>query len=118
MGDRHDTAAGRRGARWLFYVPVIALVAASAVIGLSLGRKAARTDETDMISQIAARYVAEAGGAARVTDCTARPATSQVLWLVVTCMAPGREGREYFIDRFGAVRHVAHLPAAGAARIR
>ncbi|MCQ0092611.1 hypothetical protein [Roseovarius sp. M141] len=97
--------------RWMFFVPVIALIAASAVIGLSLGRKAVRGAETDVIVQIAARYVAETGGTARPTDCTARPAVSEGLWLVITCAAPGRGGQEYFIDHFGAVRDVGQVPA-------
>ena len=95
---------------WMFFLPVIALVAATAVIGLSLGRKAVRGAETDVIVQIAARYVAQAGGNARPTDCTARPAASQGLWLVITCAAPGREGQEYFIDSFGGVQHVQPVP--------
>ncbi|HEY9039861.1 MAG TPA: hypothetical protein VIN05_13065 [Roseovarius sp.] len=97
--------------RWMFFLPVAALVAAAAVIGLSLGRKAALGTETDVIVQIAARYVAEAGGDARPADCTARPAASEGLWLVITCAAPGRGGQEYFIDRYGGIRHVERVPA-------
>ncbi len=97
--------------RWMFFLPIIALVAASAVIGLSLGRKVALGTETDVIERVAARYVAETGGDAQPTDCTAHPAVSEGLWLVITCAAPGRGGREYFIDRFGAVRHVGLAPA-------
>ncbi len=93
--------------RWMFFAPLIGLVAATAVIGLSLGRKAATTTETDVIEQIAAMYVTEAGPGAAITDCTARPATSDVLWLVVTCTPPGlgRGAFEYFIDRFGGLEH-------------
>ncbi len=94
-------------------MPVIALVAAAGIIGLSLGRKALRGTETDVIVQTAARYVAEAGGNARVTDCTARPAVSKGLWLVVSCAAPAHGGQEYFIDRFGEVRHVEPVPPRG-----
>ncbi|WP_138933678.1 hypothetical protein [Roseovarius arcticus] len=92
--------------RWIFFAPVIGLIAATAVIGLSLGRKAALTTETATIERMAARYVAEAGGAARITDCTARPAVSSQLWLVVTCTPPGGLGAfEYFVDRFGTLKH-------------
>ena len=100
--------------RWMFFIPVIALVAATAVIGLSLGRKATTVTETDVIVQIAGRYVAQIGGAARPTDCTARPAVSGGLWLVITCAAPGQRGQEYFIDRFGSVRHVEDILARPA----
>ncbi len=92
--------------RWIFFAPLIGLIAATAVIGLSLGRKAATTTETATIERMAARYVVDAGGAARITDCTARPAVSAQLWLVVTCTPPGGPGAfEYFVDRFGALEH-------------
>ena len=103
--------------RWMLFAPMIALVAASAAIGLSLGRKAMRGSETDVIIKVVARYIAEAGGGARPTDCTARPATSRNLWLVVSCIRPDGQGREYFIDRFGGVRHVDTLtPQAGSGK--
>lgn len=92
--------------RWMYYAPMIALVVASAVIGLLLGRKAANPDEGAVIERIAALYVSEAAGAARLTDCAARPAASDVLWLVVTCGPPnGTRVYEYFIDPFGEVEH-------------
>lgn len=95
--------------RWMFFVPLVALVGAAAMIGLTLGRKAVRGGETEVISRIAAVYVAERGGAARPADCMARPAVSDGLWLVVTCKDRQGAGREYFIDRFGAIRHAAAL---------
>lgn len=92
--------------RWIFFAPLIGLIAATAVIGLSLGRRAALTTETEVIERIAGRYVVDAGGAARMTDCTARPAVSAQLWLVVTCMPPDASvAYEYFIDSFGALEH-------------
>ncbi len=93
--------------RWMFFAPLIGLVAATAVIGLSMGRKAAlRSDETEVITRIAALYVQEAGQGAAETDCTARLATAEALWLVVACAPEERAGRTYYIDRFGAVAHV------------
>lgn len=94
--------------RWMFFAPLMALIAASAVVGLSLGRKAARSSETEVIAQIAARHARETGGQA--SDCAARPATSAELWLVVSCVSKGGAGRVYFIDHFGAVEHGAPLP--------
>ena len=94
--------------RWLYFAPMIALVAASAVLGLSLGRKAANPSEAAVIARIAARYVAEAAGTAQISDCAARPATSEALWLVITCTPPGggeNAAFEYFIDRFGVLEH-------------
>lgn len=93
--------------RWMFFGPLIALVAAVAVIGLSMGRKSAlRSDETAVITRVAMRYVSEAGPEASETDCTARLATAEALWLVVSCTPEGRTGRIYYIDRFGAVAYV------------
>lgn len=90
--------------RWIFFAPMIGLIAAAAVIGLSLGRKAATSTETIVIERVAARYLMDAGGEARITDCTARPAVSEQLWLVVACTPPGgTEAFEYFVDRFGAL---------------
>ncbi|SEK99654.1 hypothetical protein [Roseovarius nanhaiticus] len=93
--------------RWMFFGPLIALVAAVAVIGLSMGRKSAlRSDETAVITRVAMRYVREAGPGASETDCTARLATAEALWLVVSCTPDGRTGRIYYVDRFGAVAYV------------
>jgi len=84
----------------MLFLPLVALVAGLAALGLSLGRKAALSSESEVIEAIAAQYVAD-GGAAR-SDCHARPAVSEDLWLVVTCARAG-VGFEYFIDRFGQV---------------
>ncbi|MFX0545649.1 hypothetical protein ACEWPL_008905 [Roseovarius sp. S1116L3] len=93
--------------RWMFFAPLIGLVAATAVIGLSLGRKTAlRSDETEVITRIIRQYVEEEGAGATETDCTARLATAEALWLVVTCAPRGRAGRIYYIDRFGAIADV------------
>lgn len=91
-------------------MPLVALVAALTVLGLSMGRKVALTTESDVIEKVAALYVEE-GGAAR-SDCHARPARSEALWLVVTC---AREGTsiEYFIDRFGRVADRTALTGEG-----
>ncbi|MFX0541346.1 hypothetical protein ACEWPM_006380 [Roseovarius sp. S4756] len=93
--------------RWMFFAPLIALVATTAMIGLSLGRKAAlRSDETEVITRIVRQYVEEEGPGAAETDCTARLATAEALWLVVTCAPLRRAGRIYYIDRFGAIAHM------------
>lgn len=93
--------------RWAVFVPFVALVAATAVIGLSMGRKAAlRSDETEVITRIADHYVETEGAGTAPTDCTARLATAEALWLVVRCAPEGRAAITYYIDRFGAVAHV------------
>lgn len=93
--------------RRLFFLPVVALIAAVAGIGLMLGGRAALTTETEVIEQVAARYLAEAGAGAARSDCAARPAASADLWLVVIC------GRfEYFVDAYGRLAHVNTPEAA------
>ncbi|MHA7849860.1 hypothetical protein [Roseovarius sp.] len=89
--------------RWLFFVPLAALVAVAAGIGLLLGGRAVLTTETDVIEAVADRYLAEAGAGAERTDCQARIAQSDGLWLVVICEDAQGAGYEYFIDRFGRV---------------
>jgi hypothetical protein len=84
----------------MLFLPLVALVAAVAGLGLSMGGKAALTTESEVIEAVAARYLDEGGTARR--DCLARPAVSDGLWLVVTCSREG-VGFEYFIDRFGRV---------------
>ena len=71
--------------RWLVFAPLLALVGAAAVFGLTLGWKAATTTETQVIDRIAQRYLAEHGAGAAASDCVARPARSDGLWLVVSC---------------------------------
>lgn len=91
--------------RWLFFAPLLALVLAVAGIGLLLGVRLALTTETEVIERVAARYVSEASPQAELSDCQARPAQSDELWLVVICTsAQGQGGVAYFVDRFGRVR--------------
>jgi hypothetical protein len=91
--------------RRLIFLPVVALIAAVAGIGLLLGGRAVTGSETEVIERVAMSYVSETGGA--VTECSGRPAASPDLWLVVTC-----GGHEYFVDAYGRVTHV-NAPEAG-----
>jgi hypothetical protein len=87
--------------RRLLFLPVVALIAAVAGIGLMLGGRAVQTTETEVIERMVTRYLTEAGVGAARTDCAARPAMSADLWLVVVC------GRfEYFVDAYGRLVHV------------
>jgi len=94
--------------RRLIFLPVVALIAAVAGIGLLLGGRAATGSEAEVIERVAARYLAETGSGAGRADCSGRPAASAGLWLVVTC-----GGHEYFVDAYGRVAHV-NAPGAGA----
>ncbi len=69
--------------------PVVAALAlAAAVLGLRSGQGVAALTEGDVIAAWAQRYVDEAGGAARVTDCAAVPHTDPAVWMVVVCDGP------------------------------
>ncbi|MEI4231885.1 hypothetical protein [Roseovarius sp. D22-M7] len=86
--------------RRLMVLPLVALIAVVAGIGLLLGGRAVTTTETQAIERMAALYLDEAGTGAARSDCAARPAMSDELWLVVTC---GRY--EYFVDPYGRLAH-------------
>lgn len=94
--------------RPLIVLPVLALIAVVAGLGLMLGRRAVTTTETQVIDRIAARYLIEAGPGALSGDCAARPAVSPGLWLVVTC---GEYA--YFVDAYGRLVH-RNAPEAGS----
>ncbi|MDG3040789.1 hypothetical protein [Roseicyclus marinus] len=66
-------------------LPLSALVAVAAALGLLVGMRAVPPTETEIILEAAARYVAETGGAA--TECAGRPAPVAGVRLVVTCGA-------------------------------
>lgn len=87
--------------RRMLFLPLIALIAAVAGFGLMLGGRAATTSETEVIERVAARYLDDAGSGAARSDCAARPAASDDLWLVVVC-----GHYEYFVDAYGRLVHV------------
>ncbi len=94
--------------RRLIFLPLLALLAAVAGIGLLLGARAVTTTETEAIDRMAARYLDEAGTGAQRSDCAARPAVSDDLWLVVTC-----GDFEYFVDSYGRLAH-SNRPGSGS----
>lgn len=89
------------------FAPVAALVVGAGVLGWMLGARSMTQGETEVINRMAALYVEEGG---RATDCAARPAASDGLWLVVRCGCKGGM-REFFVDDFG---RLAHRRAEGA----
>ncbi|MCR9147083.1 MAG: hypothetical protein NXH74_07760 [Rhodobacteraceae bacterium] len=93
--------------RGIMAFPLLAVALGGVALALLLGGRAVTTTETEVIERVAARYMAE-GGAAR-SDCHARPAQSDGLWLVVICEAGDGGGMEYFIDRFGRVADVRRV---------
>ena len=95
--------------RWMLFVPVMALVAAVAGIGLMVGGRSVGTTETEVIERFAVRYLAEAGAGATRSDCAARPAQSEGLWLVVACDLRGGARFEDFVDAYGRLAHANRL---------
>lgn len=97
--------------RGVMAFPLLAVSLGGVALALLLGGRAVTTTETQVIEQVVARYLAE-GGAAR-SDCQARPAQSEGLWLVVICEPGGGGGMEYFIDRFGRVADARRIGGKG-----
>lgn len=100
--------------RWLWFSPLAVLVTALTAWGFRWGWIAATITETDVINTFAQRYVAGAGAAARLTDCTAVPGAQKGVWIVVRC---GRQDTryDYPVDRFGrllTLPDVTHQPVA------
>lgn len=81
-------------------LPLLALIAMVAGIGLMLGGRVVTTTETQAVERMATVYLGEAGAGAKRTDCAARPAVSDDLWLVVAC-----GDYEYFVDPYGRLAH-------------
>jgi hypothetical protein len=92
------------------------LVVLAAGIGLIWGLRSLPPGETEIIERMAARYVAETGGAP--TDCAARPAAAPAVRLVVICDAgAGAPAWAVAVDRMGrALPPEAALPDGGGPR--
>ncbi|MEM6303633.1 MAG: hypothetical protein AAF744_02875 [Pseudomonadota bacterium] len=93
-------------ARWLWWLPLALLTVFCAIVGLRYGMQVVNTTETDVIAHYAARYVAETGEGARLTDCVAAPADEMPhVWLKVLCRPPGSPGKvtAYLVNRFGGL---------------
>ncbi|MCM2560846.1 hypothetical protein M8744_01690 [Lutimaribacter sp. EGI FJ00013] len=83
------------------WAPVAALVALAGVLGWLMGARSTAPNETAVIARMAALYAEEGG---QISDCAARPAASDGLWLVVRCACDGTV-HEYFVDDFGRLAH-------------
>ena len=72
--------------RWLFFVPIAGLTAFAAYLGLQAG---SLPTETQIISRYANIYVANAGGEAARTDCSASPHPEEAVRMIIRCGRPG-----------------------------
>ncbi len=95
--------------RWLWFLPLAALVLAIGLWAFRLGWIAATLTETDVIMAYSARYLEEHAGPVRQTDCSAQPATIESVWIIVTCIAGDGTRYDYPVDRFGQLVQV-NLP--------
>ena len=77
---------------------VLGLVCVAGALGLWLGTRHAPVSETEVISAIADRYVAETGGAR--SDCVARPGQTDGVWMVINC-GTASSISQYIVDRQG-----------------
>ena len=97
--------------RWLWWAPLVGLVALGALWALRLGRIAATLTESDVIAAQAADYAARTGRP--VSDCRAFPGSSAGIWIVVVCEGDGMR-TEYFVNRLGGVED--RVETGGATR--
>ena len=81
--------------RWRLFLPLAALVALTGYLGLRLGQP---LDDTAIIEQAAARYLAQAGAGAARTDCAAT-AHPEARMIVVCHHADGRSYSYVLGDR-------------------
>ena len=87
--------------RWLWFAPLGGLVLGLGLLGYRQGLVMSNMTETDVIETYTAYYVKTHGGAARATDCTARPGARRDVWIVVSCLAPEGQRLDYPVDRLG-----------------
>ncbi len=88
--------------RWVWFVPILTLIAGVTVLAYRIGWLRANLTETDVIEYYAQRYEDELGGSARKSDCFARPGETPGIWLVVFC-GQGATARRYAVNRMGAL---------------
>ena len=102
--------------RWMWFLPLAALVLGTGLLGLRYGLHAVRLTETDVITAYAERHVARFGGA--LSDCYAENGADHGVWIVVRCAAgPAARGQSYFVNRLGwlARQEAYDAPRAGRA---
>lgn len=100
--------------RWLLWTPIAALTVVTALVGLRAGWLHSNLNESDVINRAAQSYL-QGGQGRRPSDCSAQPARTQGLWLVVTCVSVTGAQEIYHATRGGDLRlggGVMHQPEA------
>ncbi len=99
--------------RWIWFVPLAALVASLSLVVFRYGWIAATITETDVIETYTQLYLDTYADTAQATDCTAQPAPRLPVWIIVTCIAADGTRVDYPVDRLGRLREVAPSPPRG-----
>ncbi|WP_439156206.1 hypothetical protein [Yoonia sp.] len=71
--------------RWVIFMPVAALAALAAVLGLRMGQV---PSETEIINRYAAAYLDMTPAGASPTDCAATTHSDPAVRMVITCVHP------------------------------
>ncbi len=84
--------------RAYFFLPLAALIAFAAYLGLQWGKV---PSETDIINRYAAAYMETAPSGAAPTDCAATPHPDPAVRMVVSCANPSGLTTTYFVGPRG-----------------
>ncbi|SIT80856.1 hypothetical protein SAMN05421665_1174 [Yoonia rosea] len=95
--------------RAYFFLPLAALVALAAYLGLQYGQV---PSETEIINRYAAAYLASAPDGAKPTDCAATPHPHDSIRMVITCSHPSGLITTYFVGPRGEALPEPQGPSA------
>lgn len=95
--------------RWLYFVPLGALVAYAAYLGWQRGQL---PTETEIINRYAATYLAMAPEGAQPTDCAATSHPDAAIRMVITCAHPSGLTTTYFVGPRGEALPEPQGPSA------
>ncbi|WP_342071399.1 hypothetical protein [Yoonia algicola] len=84
--------------RAYFFLPLAALVALAAYLGLQYGQV---PDETEIINRYAAAYVQTAPAGASLTDCAATTHPDPAVRMVINCVHPFGLTTTFFVGPRG-----------------
>ena len=95
--------------RWIYFLPVAALVSFAGYLGLRSGDL---PSDTDIINHYAAAYLAMAPEGALATDCAATPHADPAVRLVVSCSNSSGLTTTYFVGPRGEALPEQQGPSA------
>lgn len=95
--------------RTYLFLPLAALVAFAAYLGLQRGQL---PTETELINRYAAAYIASAPAGASETDCAATSHPDQAIRMVIICVHPFGLTTTYFVGPRGEALPEPQRPSA------